>query len=50
MIKFERSVIKTSQNTLVVGVPLEIRNALGIKKSDTLEVWVENDRIIMKKK
>lgn len=50
MIKFERRAIKTSQNTLVVGIPLEIRNALSIKKSDILEIWVENDRIIMKKK
>jgi len=50
MIKFERSVIKTSQNTLVVGIPLEVRNALSIKKSDTLEIWVENEKIIMRKR
>jgi len=50
MIKFERNVIKTSQNTLVVSIPLEIRKALNIKKSDVLEVWIEENKIIMKKK
>ena len=50
MIKFERRAIKTSQNTLVIGIPLEIRNALNIKKSDILEIWVEDNNMVMKKK
>ena len=32
-----------------VVIPIELRRTLGINEKDALEIYVENDRIILKK-
>jgi len=40
--------VKVTRNYQVT-IPSSVRNVLGIKEGDILEVYVENDKIVMKK-
>jgi len=47
-IKFKRKV-QDNNNSLMINIPLEIAEELGINKSDTLIITLENDSIIIRK-
>jgi putative addiction module antidote len=48
-IKFELSVMQVG-NSLRVTIPKEVAKHLDIQKGDTVEMWVDNSTILMKKK
>ena len=47
-VKFKRKVFR-SGDSYRVTLPMPICQALGIKDKDTLEIWLDNERIIMQK-
>lgn len=48
-IVFERTIIYNS-GTHRVSIPLEIVKALNIEKGDTMQISLENSKIVMRKK
>ena len=48
-VKFEISVVQVGKS-LKVTIPVEITRHLKIEKGDTVEMWVDNSTILMKKK
>jgi len=48
-IKFELSVMQVG-NSFRVTIPKEIAKHLNINKGDSLEMWVDDSKIILKKK
>jgi AbrB family looped-hinge helix DNA binding protein len=48
-IKFELSVMQVG-NSLRITVPKEVAKHLKLKKGDTVELWVDNNHIIVEKK
>jgi len=48
-VKFEISVVQVGKS-LKVTIPVEIARHLNIKKGDTVEMWVDNNHIIIEKK
>lgn len=47
-IKFRRRVRKVG-GSYMVAVPQEILEALKLKENDEVEIFIENDRIVIKK-
>jgi len=48
-VKFELSVMQVG-NSLRVTIPKEVAAHLNIKKGDTVELWVDNQHVIVEKK
>jgi len=48
-IKFELSVMQVG-NSLRITVPKEVAKHLKLKKGDLVELWVDNNHIIVEKK
>jgi len=48
-IKFELSVMQVG-NSFRLTIPKEIANHLNINKGDSMEMWVDNSHIVVKKK
>ena len=48
-VKFEVKAVQVG-NSLKVTIPVEVTRHLGIKKGDTVEMWVDNSHIILEKK
>ena len=48
-VKFEISVVQVGKS-LKVTIPVEIARHLNIKKGDSVEMWVENNHVIIQKK
>jgi len=48
-IKFELSVMQVG-NSLRITIPKEVAAHLKIKKGDIIELWVDNQHIIVEKK
>jgi len=47
-IKFKRKV-QDNNNSLMINIPLEIADELGIKKGDTLIITLENQSMVIRK-
>lgn len=47
-VKFELSIMQVG-NSLRITIPKEVARHLNIKKGDTVELWVDNSRIIVEK-
>lgn len=48
-IKFER-VLTNGTGSLRVVIPLELARALNYHAGDTMEIWLESDKIIVRRK
>jgi AbrB family looped-hinge helix DNA binding protein len=48
-VKFEISVVQVGKS-LKVTIPVEVARHLGIKKGDLVDLWVDNNHIILEKK
>jgi AbrB family looped-hinge helix DNA binding protein len=48
-IKFER-ILTNGTGSLRVVIPLELAKALDYRAGETVEIWLENDKIIIKRK
>jgi len=48
-VKFEIKVVQVG-NSLKITIPKEISKHLGLKKGDTVFMWVDNNHIIVEKK
>jgi len=48
-IKFER-VLTDGTGSLRVVIPFELAKALNYRAGETVEIWLENDRIIIRRK
>lgn len=48
-VKFELSVMQVG-NSLRITIPKEVAAHLKIKKGDTVELWVDNNHVIVEKK
>jgi len=48
-VKFELSVMQVG-NSLRITIPKEIAKYMQLKKGDTVELWVDNSRVIVEKK
>jgi antitoxin component of MazEF toxin-antitoxin module len=48
-VKFQISVVQVG-NSLKVTIPVEITRYVNLEKGDTVEMWVDNSTILMKKK
>ena len=48
-IKFEISVVQVG-NSLKITIPKEVAKHLEIKKGDTVDLWVDNNHMIVEKK
>ena len=48
-VKFEISVVLVGKS-LKITIPVEVARHLKIKKGDTVQLWVDNNRIIVEKK
>lgn len=48
-VKFEISVVLVGKS-LKVTIPKEVVSHLNLKKGDTVQMWVDDSRIIIKKK
>ena len=48
-VKFEISVVQVG-NSFKITIPVEIVRHLNIEKGDTVEMWVDNSHIVVKKK
>lgn len=48
-VKFEISVVQVGKS-LKITIPVEVARHLGIKKGDTVQLWVDNNHIIAEKK
>lgn len=48
-VKFEMKVVQVG-NSLKVTIPVEVARHLDIEKGDTVELWVDNNHMIVEKK
>jgi antitoxin component of MazEF toxin-antitoxin module len=48
-VKFDIKVVQVG-NSLKVTIPKEIVNHVGLKKGDSVSMWVDNSHIIIEKK
>ena len=48
-VKFQVKVVQVG-NSLKITVPVEVARHLGIEKGDTVNLWVDNNHIIVEKK
>ena len=47
-VKFEISVVQVGKS-FKITIPVEIAKHLGIKKGDTVQLWVDNNHMIVEK-
>lgn len=48
-VKFEISVVQVGKS-LKITIPVEVARHLGVEKGDTVQLWVDNEHIIVEKK
>jgi len=48
-VKFEISVVQVGKS-LKITIPVEVARHLNIEKGNTVDLWVDNNHIIVKKK
>ena len=48
-VKFKISVVQVGKS-LKITIPVEVARHLGIEKGDSVELWVDNNHIIVEKK
>lgn len=48
-VKFEISVVQVGKS-LKITIPVEVARHLDIEKGDTVQLWVDNNHIIVEKK
>jgi len=48
-VKFEISVVQVGKS-LKITIPVEVARHLSIEKGDTVELWVDNNHMIVEKK
>jgi len=48
-VKFEISVVQVGKS-LKITIPVEVARHLNIKKGDTVQLWVDDNRMVVEKK